>query len=170
MTRRDLPPNIYRTKGVLYFYKRPGPWVRLETQFPEGAPIPFALHQERERMLNARRDKKSPAAPPRTPVDVRLKACIKSAKLRAKKQGVPFSLTMDWAINSFEEQGRKCAVTQLPINGGGKHDPWQPSIDRIVPKDGYTPENCRLVAYIYNCARNQFSESDLLKMCEALVK
>jgi len=50
--KRHLPPNIYRTKGVLYFHKRPGPWIRLETQFPEGEPVPFALHQERERLLN----------------------------------------------------------------------------------------------------------------------
>ena len=49
--KRHLPPNIYRTKGVLYFFKRPGPWVKMQTQFPEGAPVPFALHQERERLL-----------------------------------------------------------------------------------------------------------------------
>ncbi|MBW4982533.1 tyrosine-type recombinase/integrase [Mameliella sp. CS4] len=52
MIKRHLPPNIYRTRGVLYFYRRPGPWIKLETQFPEGEPVPFALHQERERLLS----------------------------------------------------------------------------------------------------------------------
>lgn len=54
---RDLPSFIHRRKrdGVLLFRKRIGGRimeVRLETQFPEGEPIPFALHQERERLLN----------------------------------------------------------------------------------------------------------------------
>lgn len=54
---RDLPSYIHRRKrdGVLLFRKRYGGRIvefRLETQFPEGAEIPFALHQERERLLN----------------------------------------------------------------------------------------------------------------------
>lgn len=58
MKSENLPPYIYRTKGVLYFVKRPKgggspAWVRMETQFPAGEKIPFALHQERERLLNA---------------------------------------------------------------------------------------------------------------------
>jgi integrase len=61
---RDLPSYIHRRKrdGVLLFRKRIGGKiheVRLETQFPEGQPVPFALHQERERLLNAPR----PVAP-----------------------------------------------------------------------------------------------------------
>lgn len=57
MKGRDLPSYIHRRKrdGVLLFRKRYGgriTEVRLETQFPEGAPIPFSLHQERERLLN----------------------------------------------------------------------------------------------------------------------
>ena len=54
---KDLPSYIHRRKrdGVLLFRKRSAGGileVRLETQFPEGAPIPFALHQERERLLS----------------------------------------------------------------------------------------------------------------------
>ena len=53
MKRGQLPSYIVRnSRGVLYFRKRPGPWVRLETQFPEGQAVPFALHQERERLLH----------------------------------------------------------------------------------------------------------------------
>lgn len=53
--KRDLPKYVYRTKGVLYFAKRPRggkpEWIKLETQFPEGADVPFALHQEVQRLL-----------------------------------------------------------------------------------------------------------------------
>lgn len=53
MKGRDLPSYIVRDKrGVLYFRKGyRAPWIRLETQFPKGDPVPFALHQERERLL-----------------------------------------------------------------------------------------------------------------------
>lgn len=54
---KDLPSYIHRRKrdGVLLFRKRSGKSIveiKLETQFPECEPVPFALHQERERLLN----------------------------------------------------------------------------------------------------------------------
>lgn len=53
MTRKALPSYIVRNSaGVLYFRRGArGKWIKLETQFPEGNPIPFALHQERERLM-----------------------------------------------------------------------------------------------------------------------
>lgn len=58
MKGKDLPSYIHRRKrdGVLLFRKRYAGKiveVRLETQFPEGKPVPTALHLERERLLNA---------------------------------------------------------------------------------------------------------------------
>ena len=58
MKGRDLPSYIHRRKrdGKLFFRKRYGAKIveiPLQTQFPAGDPVPFALHQERERMLNA---------------------------------------------------------------------------------------------------------------------
>lgn len=56
MKGHELPPYIYRRKrdGKLLFKKRYGGRlveIPLQTQFPVGAPVPFALHQERERLL-----------------------------------------------------------------------------------------------------------------------
>ncbi|KZY05227.1 MULTISPECIES: tyrosine-type recombinase/integrase [unclassified Sulfitobacter] len=67
MKTGGLPSYIHRRKrdGVLLFRKRVAGRIveiRLETQFPKGAPIPFALHQERERLLNA----PAPVAPGQT--------------------------------------------------------------------------------------------------------
>ena len=55
---KELPSYIHRRKrdGVLLFRKRYAGKIveiRLETQFSEDEPVPFALHQERERLLNA---------------------------------------------------------------------------------------------------------------------
>lgn len=53
MKGRDLPSHIVRDRrGVLYFRRGSrGKWIKLETQFPAGDPVPFALHQEREKLL-----------------------------------------------------------------------------------------------------------------------
>lgn len=53
MKGRDLPSHIVRDRrGVLYFRRgSKGKWIKLETQFPAGEPVPFALHQEREKLL-----------------------------------------------------------------------------------------------------------------------
>lgn len=53
---KSLPSYIHRRKrdGVLLFRKRIAgkiTEIRLETQFAEGDPVPFELHQERERLL-----------------------------------------------------------------------------------------------------------------------
>ena len=58
MKGRDLPSYVHRRKrdGKLLFRKRYGSKIveiPMQTQFPKGAPVPFALHQERERLLNA---------------------------------------------------------------------------------------------------------------------
>jgi Phage integrase family. len=55
---RDLPSYVHRRKrdGKLLFRKRSGSKIveiPMQTQFPAGEPVPFALHQERERLLNA---------------------------------------------------------------------------------------------------------------------
>lgn len=56
MKGRDLPRYVHRRKrdGVLLFRKKYGGQiteVRMETQFPEGAVVPFELHQEVQRLL-----------------------------------------------------------------------------------------------------------------------
>lgn len=56
MKGKDLPRYVTRQKrdGALYFVKRYGGQVkkiRLQTQFAEGEPVPFRLHQEIERLL-----------------------------------------------------------------------------------------------------------------------
>lgn len=58
MKGRDLPSYVHRRKrdGKLLFRKRSGQKIieiPMQTQFPTGEPVPFALHQERERLLNA---------------------------------------------------------------------------------------------------------------------
>ena len=58
MKGRELPSYVHRRKrdGKLLFRKRVGQKIieiPMQTQFPAGDPVPFALHQERERLLNS---------------------------------------------------------------------------------------------------------------------
>lgn len=58
MKGRELPSYVHRRKrdGKLLFRKRVGQKIieiLMQTQFPEGEPVPFVLHQERERLLNS---------------------------------------------------------------------------------------------------------------------
>lgn len=60
MKGRELPSYVHRRKrdGKLLFRKRVGQKIieiLMQTQFPEGEPVPFVLHQERERLLNSPR-------------------------------------------------------------------------------------------------------------------
>jgi hypothetical protein len=78
------------------------------------------------------------------------------------------TITEEWIV-SILEQGR-CQVTNLPFEwqyGVGKQ-PFAPSLDQIVPGLGYTPENTRVVVWIYNAAKNIFTDEDVLKMASAL--
>jgi hypothetical protein len=43
------------------------------------------------------------------------------------------------------------------------------SIDKIDPKKGYTLENSRVVVWIYNAAKNIFTDEDVMRMANALV-
>lgn len=40
----------------------------------------------------------------------------------------------------------------------GRANPYGPSLDRINPSDGYTPENTRVVVWALNAMRNEFSD------------
>lgn len=63
-----------------------------------------------------------------------------------------------------------CEVTgiKLELIEKSRH-PWMPSIDKIDPEKGYTIENSRIVVWIYNAAKNIFTDNDVMMMANALV-
>jgi hypothetical protein len=50
-----------------------------------------------------------------------------------------------------------------------KKTPYQASIDRIDNNIGYIKGNIRFVSLIYNYARNNFSEDDVVEFCTNVV-
>ena len=99
-----------------------------------------------------------------------LKSRMEASRKRSVKQGVPFTICNGWLDSQLKEQGNRCAITGLKFRvDRDKHAPFAPSVDRIKGSLGYTPENCRIVCYIANCARNQFTDDDLLTMACGIV-
>jgi hypothetical protein len=94
---------------------------------------------------------------------------IKAAQSRAKRKRVVFCLTKDWVNSRWT--GR-CEVTNIEfILGQRRAGPktFSPSIDRIDPTIGYTQENCRFVIWAFNALKHNGSDSDALRVAQAVV-
>lgn len=90
---------------------------------------------------------------------------------RFNKPGLPFDVTVEWIEARIV--GNSCEATGLPFDLSSRCGAWMPfspSVDRIDGSKGYTTDNCRVVCLIFNTAKNQFSDEDVLKMAHALVK
>jgi hypothetical protein len=95
-----------------------------------------------------------------------------TAKHSAKKKGIEFTLTLEWILERIE--GGTCAISGLPFVFGGNHGrhagPRTPSIDRKDPMLGYTPDNCQVVVWIYNCAKADTEHNEVMALAEALCR
>ena len=96
------------------------------------------------------------------------------ARIRAKRQGVPFTITTKWFLNKALTGG-KCEVTGLPFDHSTptvkrKMNPFSASLDRVIPELGYTPDNCRVVCWIHNRAKGSDGMNDLYTYCRAFVR
>jgi hypothetical protein len=92
---------------------------------------------------------------------------LRSAKQRCEN----VTITRQW-IQERLDRG-VCEVTGLPLISLGPGDaiknPWAPSLDRRVSGMGYTPENTRVVVWIYNVAKGSWKHEDILVMAQALL-
>lgn len=95
------------------------------------------------------------------------KVSVHSAKTRARVKGLPFDLDVEWIREKF---ALGCAVTGLPLDPNGSKTPWTVHVDRIVPENGYTKDNCRLVCACYNLAKKHWTDADVLKMARNLIQ
>lgn len=92
-----------------------------------------------------------------------------AARGRAKKKNLEFDLDFDWVYNNIT---RYCPMTNLPFqfyNNGNNYSnrhALTPSIDKIDPGKGYTKDNCRIVIWWYNAAKQQYSDLDIWHLCD----
>ncbi len=90
----------------------------------------------------------------------------------ASQRGLEFSLTMPYLWNLYEQQNRKCALTNLPICFGRiyvRHETTA-SLDRIDCKKGYIEGNVRWVLKDINMLRGDYDTEYFLQLCNAVAK
>jgi hypothetical protein len=113
---------------------------------------------ELERIRGKERRWKDPAA-----------VLIKRSQTLARQNKREFNLDKQWV----QERLSECVATGMsfdlsrPINH--RRSAFFPSIDRIDSKLGYTKDNCRVVCTIFNFAKNEWTDADVMKMAKALV-
>ena len=103
----------------------------------------------------------------------RLYNILNSAKIRAKKKGLEFTITGGW----FRDKvfNGVCEATGLPFDhtpptAKNKSNPHGPSLDRMDSTKGYTPDNTKVVLWIHNRAKGDDDIYTLYNYCKALVK
>lgn len=100
---------------------------------------------------------------------------LEAARGRAKKKGLEIDIDLDFLLELYEKQDGKCSLTKIPFtferntNGEKKFLPYNPSIDRIDSKKGYTKENVRLLLVIMNLSLNNFGEECFYEVCKSFI-
>lgn len=91
-------------------------------------------------------------------------------RVRAARTQREFDLTREWIADRL--QAGVCEVTGIPLElgkpPGSRFHPWAPSVDRIDSKLGYTQGNCRVVCWIYNMAKSEWSDEVVMTFAKAL--
>lgn len=94
-----------------------------------------------------------------------------AARDRAKKNNLEINLDREWVEQHLLPM--KCEATGVDLvlerREECSHTPFRPSIDRIDNTKGYTKDNCRLVCVIYNKAKSDYNDEDVMKMAKGLV-
>lgn len=101
------------------------------------------------------------------------RALLGQARQRSKRLEVPCAITEQEIDILLAEM--KCSITGLPLSfdrvgdGDSLKNPWAPSLDRIERSLGYVSGNVRVVCWIFNHMRCDYSDEDIMVVAKALV-
>jgi hypothetical protein len=90
-------------------------------------------------------------------IDYELFQLLKRAKRRARRDNLPFDLTIEWLRTVVVSH---CPITLQPIDWtkeqvvDGKAGPNSPSIDKNIPKLGYIQSNCAIISHRGNTIKS----------------
>lgn len=99
-----------------------------------------------------------------------VKRLLAQARDRASARSVAFSLAASDVMDMAVRAAGRCEMSGLAFRSGGsgRRQPFIPSIDRILPVAGYTPENCRLVCFAVNVAMSDWGEGVFREIAAAV--
>ena len=93
---------------------------------------------------------------------------IAHARTRARKKGLDFDLTTEWAESVWTGN---CTVSGIAFVVG--EEPYSlraPSIDRIDSALGYVQSNCRFILHAVNAMKGTGSDEDMYRIAESLLR
>lgn len=96
------------------------------------------------------------------------RAWYEAFKKSAITRGYSWSLTPEEINELYEKQGRKCALSGLPIGWSAAGWSHSASIDRIDNNEGYYSDNIQLVHKKVNMMRGSLAVDDFVSLCAAV--
>lgn len=90
----------------------------------------------------------------------------------ARKRNLEVGITMEYAWNLYEKQGRRCALSGEPIffaRTAKSRTQTTASLDRIDSSVGYIEGNVQWVHKNINVMKWDFTQEEFLKMCHKVV-
>ena len=123
----------------------------------------FRLERMREESHNNPRSRKEPGT---HKADDRRYKMFHNAQHRAKKKGIPFTISIDDII--IPETCPLLGITLVSTND--KRDPRNPSLDQKIPGQGYTPDNIWVMSSRANWIKCDASLQELELLVENLKK
>jgi len=97
---------------------------------------------------------------------------IKNIIKNSKKHKQEYDIDLEYLFQLWETQNGICPFTKQKLELRThnythiENRPYQASLDRIDNNKGYVKGNVRFVALIFNYARNNFSDEQVLEFCK----
>lgn len=93
----------------------------------------------------------------------------------AKKRGIQFTITKDYAWSIFLKQNKQCALTGLPLTIAykyklGYNSACTASLDRINSDIGYIPGNVQWVYKPINNMKWSLDQNEFIALCKLVAK
>lgn len=104
------------------------------------------------------------------PIDLWLNQNFNNVKYRANKNKIVFNLDKIYLSNLLEMQENKCVFCSKNLNFHGtiSNRMLSPTIDRIIPTDGYVNENVTISCYRCNAIKNDATYEELANISTVL--
>jgi len=95
---------------------------------------------------------------------------VRLAEARAKKEGLNFDLTREWAESRWTGA---CELTGIQFvkrsgTGRGSAGPFSPSLDKIDPAKGYVQDNCRFILWAVNRFKGKDADAVMFQIAKAI--
>ena len=97
-------------------------------------------------------------------------ATASDVKGRAKRKGIIFTLTKELLRSMYTNQHGKCVycTNEFDLNGTQHDHKRSPSIDRLIPEQGYVESNVVLCCHRCNTIKNDATLDELRLLTETL--